>query len=121
MARNSRGLSDEDAEVWRLYTEKLLGDAHPRPVQAIIRVDDAGGVLDLHGYPLQDAWVLFSSFVDRHMAKGSRHAIVVTGGSGRMREEFEHWCSSKAGVASCEPIRSRGGKIGSFRIGFRRS
>lgn len=70
---------------------------------------------------LHAAWAVFGSFVSAHLLKGTKEVTVVTGGSGRMREEFRHWCDGMPGVASCGEIRSASGKVGSFRVRLRRS
>lgn len=121
MPRATGKLSTEDEEVWRAYTQSLAHHRDVRPTAGIYSTGSVPRSLDLHGHTLHSAWHAFAGFVRMHVEFRSRDAVVVTGGSGRIREEFEHWCADNPDVTGCDPMVSPRGKIGSFRVRFRRS
>lgn len=120
MSRDTKHLSPDDSEVWESFTKRLGENTHGRPAPHIYYDDALGDRLDLHGYTLHAAWLAFSDFIGSHRSRGTREVVVVTGSSGRMREEFSHWCDAVDGIAGCHALPSTSGKVGAYRVRLRR-
>jgi DNA-nicking Smr family endonuclease len=121
MKRDRRGLTTEDAEVWKAYTDGMASSRVCRMPIVAFRAEVQSTRLDLHGYSLQSAWTMFNEFVESHHGAGSRSVTVVTGESGAMRLEFPSWCEASRFVSGFSPMPSPRGKVGSFLVRIRRS
>lgn len=119
MDKKSQGLSENDAEIWRLYISNLKSSNDPIPYKHIYEHDDMSRKLDLHGMTIHDAWLSFVEFTEKHRISGTKEIVVITGRSGRIAREFTEWCRRLAHVRSYEPIETRSGKVGSYRLRLR--
>lgn len=118
MDQMTKGLSKDDIETWNSFIEKLKQTGvSPPPV--IYEDVPPSRRLDLHGMTMHDAWLSLREFVDLHREYGSKDVVVITGRSGRISHEFTEWCRRLESVRSYEPIETKSGKVGSYRIRLR--
>lgn len=121
MDQISNGLSQEDVETWNRFVEKLNELDMSYPPSFIYEGGSPSRRLDLHGLSIHDAWMNLREFVDMHHGYGSNEIVVITGRSGRISHEFTEWCRRLPNVRSYEPIETKGGKVGSYRLRLRSS
>ena len=112
-------LSDRDREIWRMAMKdvKPLGSScAPDPIMNLPRAKPPTKDIqmwDLHGMTLDQAHELTLREVDRHLGhKGS--VTFITGKSGQINQEFQHWLDRYPGVKTVESIN--GG--GAYRVWF---
>jgi DNA-nicking Smr family endonuclease len=68
--------------------------------------------LDLHGYTVHNAWIIFKDHITNCYLDGHKTTVVVTG-YGKMANEIETWCSYQDHIISCERLDPN---QGAFRI-----
>ena len=113
------GLSKEDVETWNLFVEKLNESDISPPPKFIYGEEPPSRRLDLHGMTIHDAWMGLREFVEAHQIWGTKEVVVITGRSGRICHEFTEWCRRLYSVKSYEPIETKSGKVGSYRLRLR--
>ena len=119
MDKKSQGLSENDAEIWRLYISNLKSSDDLIPCNHIYEQSTMSRKLDLHGMAIHDAWLCLMEFTEKHRMSGTKEVVVITGRSGRIAREFTEWCRKLTHVRSYEPIETRSGKVGSYRLRLR--
>ena len=108
-------LSNDDIRVWTQY---LSGNS-PMSILPITRElprVKISSVLDLHGLTLQNAFNEFKNWINSHQLAGTKTVKVVTGQSGKIKQEFPIWCSNIPFIKHCDPILNSIGTYGSFKI-----
>lgn len=104
--------------LWDFVKRKVtpLGEPSPgeRPIQPIR--DPFFPFVDLHGLTVADAHRRVDEVIAMAAHHHEEHVTIVTGRSGIIRREFEHWVAGKAGVAGIEELN--GG--GAFRLRLRK-
>lgn len=116
----SKNLSKEDSETWNIYITRLKENEVSPPPRSIYGDGIPSRRLDLHGLTIHEAWMALREFVEAHQAHGSNELVVITGRSGRISYEFTDWCRRIEGIRAYEPIETRSGKVGSYRIKLRK-
>lgn len=66
--------------------------------------------LDLHGYPIHDAWKEYRRVTQECYWKDKKYIIVVTG-IGQMQTQFHHWVSSDPYAIKCEQLNEGAWKV----------
>ena len=115
-------MHDEDTRLWlavtqdvtRLHAKDTVQPAVPFDIA--IRLPEVRHTLDLHGMTMADAYAAVLDFIQlsRHRY---RFVTVVTGISGPIRQEFEHWLDGLADIRRAETLP--GG--GAMRLHFRQT
>jgi DNA-nicking Smr family endonuclease len=119
MDQMTKGLSKEDIDTWNRFIENLQRSEVSPPSRSIYGDQSPSRRLDLHGMTIHDAWVNLREFVEAHSSMGNREVVVITGRSGKISHEFTQWCRQLEAVRSYEPIETKGGKVGSYRLRLR--
>ena len=114
---------DEDTRLWLAVTQNVERLHCKRKVLPTVPFDIAirlpphwGHTLDLHGMTMDNAYAAVLDFIQmsRHRY---RFVTVVTGASGPIRQEFEHWV---AGVSYVRRVEALPGG-GAMRLHFRQT
>ena len=66
--------------------------------------------LDLHGYPIHDAWKEYRRVTQECYWKDKKYIVVVTG-IGQMQSQFHHWVSSDPYAIKCEQLNEGAWKV----------
>lgn len=66
--------------------------------------------LDLHGYPIHDAWKEYRRVTQECYWKDKKYIVVVTG-IGQMQSKFHHWVSSDPYAIKCEQLNEGAWKV----------
>lgn len=119
MDQTTKGLSKEDFETWNQFIENLKRSEVSPPPRFIYSEQSLSRKLDLHGMSVHEAWMNLKEFVDVHRSQGNKEVVVITGRSGRISHEFTEWCRQLESVRNYEPIETKGGKVGSYRLYLR--
>lgn len=119
MDQMSKGLSKEDMETWNRFVEKFNDIDVSPPPRFIYGEGNSSRRLDLHGMTIHEAWMALREFVEMHRELGNKEVVIITGRSGRICHEFTEWCRGIEAVRAYEPIETRGGKVGSYRVRIR--
>lgn len=119
MDQMTKGLSKEDIETWNRFIENLERSEVAPPSRFIYGDQSLSRRLDLHGMTIHEAWLNLREFVDAHREQGNKEVVVITGRSGRISHEFTQWCRQLVSVHSYEPIETKSGKVGSYRLRLR--
>jgi DNA-nicking Smr family endonuclease len=120
MHNSNYKLTDVDAEIWHRYVSKLNETADFVPVAPMYNTDNLSRRLDLHGYAVHSAWQALRDFVEQHYEADSHDVVVVTGRSGQIAHEFREWCKRIPQVRFYDPIETKHGKVGSYRLYLRK-
>lgn len=109
-----------DEALWRAYIQDvapLIKNSLPVKPTAppLLILPRFGHTLDLHGLSLSVAYASTIEFLTDVHAR-FRYATIITGLSGSIRHEFEHWLAGFP-IQRVEPINGGGG----FRIYFRKN
>lgn len=119
MDQMTKGLSKEDLETWNRFVENLKRSELSPPPRFIYGEQSPSRRLDLHGMTIHEAWMNLREFVEAHRTQGNKEVVVITGRSGRISHEFTEWCRKLDAVRSYEPIETKSGKVGSYRLRLR--
>lgn len=109
-------LKESDAETWQRYISKLNDTADFIPATPIYNAENLPRRLDLHGYPVHAAWHKLREFVEQHYEAESHDIVIITGRSGQIAHEFREWCKRIPQVRFYDPIETKQGKVGSYRL-----
>jgi DNA-nicking Smr family endonuclease len=66
------------------------------------------GTLDLHNLTIKDAHVAALAHVDRAALMGMDRVTVITGKSGPISAEFQHWLQGRSNVRRAVPLNDGG-------------
>lgn len=110
----------DEIRLWQLYVgnvQRRQPITLPSQQTPSSRPSEArtGGHLDLHGLTAQVAYTAFQAFVGGSVGR-YKSVTVVTGRSGLIRREFEHWIAAHPDIRRAEPLN--GG--GAFRVYLRK-
>lgn len=115
-------LNEEDARTWKDFISHLMGSPEPNiPTDIYQPRHHVSRRLDLHGFTVHRAWVEFRDFINEHHRSGTKEVLIITGRSGRISHEFTEWCRGLPSIRSYEPIDTRNGRAGSYRVRLRKS
>jgi hypothetical protein len=106
--------TEEECRLWQRYLERM-SEPVPVPTHSPPKPRTAC-VLDLHGMTAAEAYAAFCAFVAGGKG-GYKYLTVVTGKSGVIRREFEHWTANCADIRRVDTLN--GG--GAFRVYLRKS
>ena len=104
-------LNDEDRQFFLDAMSKpfrLLQWTYIRKVVQLMQFDN---VLDLHGYTVHDANMIFCQYIDTAKSININHVIIITGKSGIIRQEFPHWIEGNIYITKAKMINE-----GSFSL-----
>ena len=116
MSNSAYKLKEADAETWNRYVSKLKESEEFVPAAYIYNAEDLPRRLDLHGYAVHDAWHKLREFVEQHYEAETFDIVIITGRSGQIAHEFREWCKRIPQVRFYDPIETRQGKVGSYRL-----
>lgn len=114
-------LPETDLQTWNNYVSNLKDNPNLITYTDIYSKKEISKKLDLHGHTIHNAWIIFKEFVEQHIVNGTKEITVITGRSGRISLEFTEWCRKMPQIHSYNPIHTRNGKPGSFRLQLKRS
>lgn len=66
--------------------------------------------LDLHGFPIHDAWKEYRKLTQESYWNNKKYIIVITG-MGQMQMQFHHWVSSDPYALKCEQLNEGAWKV----------
>jgi DNA-nicking Smr family endonuclease len=113
-------LSNEDKEVWSTFVQQSLKSSSRFYIPDKGLDQSLRYKLDLHGCTVQQAFVKTRNFLEEHWAVGSKYAIIITGKSGKIADEFKFWIDNLGFVKSCIPLTDTSGTHGAYKITFYR-
>lgn len=115
-------LSDKDRELWQVVTRDVKPlftnqyvDIHTSSVKITNSSPHSQPVWDLHGMTLDQAHQLTLHQVHEHH-KTWKSMTFITGKSGQMNHEFQHWLGHNPLISRVENVN--GG--GAYRVWFRK-
>jgi len=115
MNESSDTLNPRDRDMWQRYISHLR-DIRDTFIPKYTYSEVTTRKLDLHGFPVNEAWLRFKEFIDQHHKNGDKSVVVITGKSGQIAREFESWCRATKTIREWEPLGRKNGPAGSFRV-----
>jgi len=112
-------ITKKDLDIWHRYVTRLLNSTSK--IEPKYTYEESNSrKLDLHGYPVNDAWIKFREFIDQHYQTGSQSVVIITGKSGQIAHEFKDWCRILPHIQSYQPLGNHNGPAGSYRVNFKK-
>lgn len=105
-----RTLTGDDRRVWRYVSRKVTPYGTPEVRRTLPPYPSTQfhHTLDLHNHTLKDAHVAALAHVERASSLGFSKVTVITGKSGPISTEFQHWLKSRADVRKAVPLNDGG-------------
>ena len=116
MSNSAYKLKEADAETWSRYVSRLKESDEFVPAAYIYNAENLPRRLDLHGFAVHEAWHKLREFVEQHYEAESFDIVIITGRSGQIAHEFREWCKRIPQIRFYDPIETRQGKVGSYRL-----
>lgn len=105
-----RILTTDDRRVWRYVNRKVTPLGQPERLRWLPPFPhrEFSGTLDLHNLTIKDAHSAALSHVDRAALMGLEKVTVITGKSGPISAEFQHWIQGRSNVRRAVPLNDGG-------------